>query len=441
MDPPVRYAANGDVYLAYRVLGDAPVDLVYVPGIWSNVEIMFDEPRWARYLERLASFSRLIVFDMRGIGLSDRGREPPLLELQVEDVGAVMDAVGSEEAVVFGGARGAAPALSYAAANPERTRSLVLYAPIVRTLRADDWPYGRTPEEQRHFFDRFIAEMGTAANLDLQGPSAAGDPAFRRWWARFERLVASPGAFRELAAIMSDLDVRDVVDAVQVPTVVLHRTGDRIVNPEAGRWIAERIPGGRFVPLVGDDHIPFLGDADAIVDEVEEVVTGDRGASQTDHVLATILFTDIVGSTERASALGDRGWSDLLSRHHALVRSRLAIHRGREVDTAGDGFMASFDGPARAIRCAGAIVEAVRELGIEVRAGVHTGECTVVGDRLTGIAVHIAARVAAQATGGEVLVSSTVRDLVVGSRIGFEDLGPHELKGVPGEWRLLRAVF
>jgi pimeloyl-ACP methyl ester carboxylesterase len=229
MDPPVRYAANGDVYLAYRVLGDAPVDLVYVPGIWSNVEIMFDEPRWARYLERLASFSRLIVFDMRGIGLSDRGREPPLLELQVEDVGAVMDAVGSEEAVVFGGARGAAPALSYAAANPERTRSLVLYAPIVRTLRADDWPYGRTPEEQRHFFDRFIAEMGTAANLDLQGPSAAGDPAFRRWWARFERLVASPGAFRELAAIMSDLDVRDVVDAVQVPTVVLlpNRRPDR----------------------------------------------------------------------------------------------------------------------------------------------------------------------------------------------------------------------
>ncbi|MDP9343263.1 MAG: adenylate/guanylate cyclase domain-containing protein [Actinomycetota bacterium] len=438
MDRTVHYARNGDVHLAYQVVGDGPVDLVYAPGIWSNLDVMWEEPRWARFLERLASFSRLILFDMRGIGLSDRGREPPVLELQMDDVRAVMDAAGSERAAVFGGARGAAMTLLFAASYPDRTRWLVLYAPVVRTLRSPDWPYGRTPEEMTAFYERFVAEMGTGANLDLQGPLGLQEPAFVKWWARFERLVASPGDFREIATILGQIDVRRVVPSVQAPTLVLHRTGDIISDVGQGRWIAEHIPDARLVELEGNDHLPFLGDQDAIVDEIQEFLTGVRPAPDSDRVLATVLFTDIVGSTELASTLGDRAWRDRLERHHAVVRGALAQYRGREVDTAGDGFMAAFDGPARAIRCARAIVEGVRELGLEVRAGIHTGECEQMGDRLGGIAVHTAARVAAAAQPGEVLVSGTVRDLVAGSGIRFLDRGEHELKGVPGRWALYR---
>ncbi|MFL5797669.1 MAG: adenylate/guanylate cyclase domain-containing protein [Actinomycetota bacterium] len=439
MDRTVRYARNGDVHLAYQVVGDGPIDLVYAPGIWSNLDVMWDEPRWARFLGRLASFSRLILFDMRGIGLSDLGADPPVLEVQMDDLRAVMDAAGSERAAIFGGARGGAMTLLFAGSHPERTRWLVLYAPVVKTVRAEDWPYGRNAEEQEQFASRFLDEMGTGRNLELQGPQGLEDEAFVRWWARFERLVASPGRFREIAGVLARLDVRSVVPSVQAPTLVLQRRGDRITDLGQARWVASQIPGARLVELEGDDHLPFLGDGDAIVDEVEEFLTGARPAPASDRVLATVLFTDIVGSTERAASLGDRAWKDLLERHHAVVRSDLAQHRGREVDTAGDGFMASFDGPARAIRCARAIVDAVRELGLEVRAGVHTGECELMGEKLSGLAVHIAARVAAAAGPGEVLVSSTVRDLVAGSGLAFTDLGPHELKGVPGAWMLLRA--
>jgi class 3 adenylate cyclase len=436
MERTVRYARNGDVHLAYQVVGDGPVDLVYTPGIWSNLDVMWEEPRWARFLERLASFSRLILFDMRGIGLSDLGDEPPVVEVQMDDLRAVMDAAGSDSAAIFGGARGGAMTLLFAGSYPERTRWLVLYAPLAKTVRAPDWPYGRTEEEQREFFRRFVSEMGTGKNLDLQGPSGLGDPEFVRWWARFERLVASPSRFREIARVLGGIDVRSVVPSVQAPTLVLHRTGDRISDIGASRWLASAIPGARLVELPGDDHIPFLGDGDAIVDEIEEFVTGVRPARDSDRVLATVLFTDIVGSTERAAAVGDRAWRDLLERHHTVVRGLLANHRGREVDTAGDGFMAAFDGPARAIRCARAIVDAVRGIGLEIRAGIHTGECEQMGDRLSGIAVHIAARVSAAAGSGQVLVSGTVRDLVAGSGIGLQDLGPHELKGVPGTWPL-----
>jgi pimeloyl-ACP methyl ester carboxylesterase/class 3 adenylate cyclase len=438
VDRPIRYAINGDVHIAYQEVGDGPINLVYTPGIWSNLEIIWEWPTSARYLERLASFARLIMFDMRGVGLSDRGSQPPILELQADDVRAVMDAVGFETAAVYGGARGAAAAMMFAASYPERVSALVLYAPVAKTVRAPDWPHGKTEEEQRDFYERFVSDMGTGDNLDLQGPSH--DERFKRWWARFARLVATPGAYLELARILTDLDIRQVLPAIQSPTLVLHRADDLIVSVAQGRAVAERIPNARFVELPGIDHIPFLGDWELLAAEIEEFLTGVRSAPEPDRVLATVLFTDIVKSTETAAALGDRPWKDLLSDHRALVRRQLSLFRATERDTAGDSFMASFDGPARAIRCAQAIAEGVRSLGIEIRAGVHTGECELVETGLAGIAVHIAARVAASAGPGEVVVSSTVRDLVAGSGIRFSDIGTHSLKGVPEEWHLYRVT-
>jgi class 3 adenylate cyclase len=322
----------------------------------------------------------------------------------------------------------------FAASHPERTQALVLYAPIARSLRAPDWPFGRTEEEQQQFFDRFTAEMGTAKNLDLQAPSA--DPSFTKWWARFERLGASPGSWRELQEILGSLDVRSVLPHIQSPTLVLHRGGDRVTQVGQGRAIAERIPGAEFVELKGTDHIPFLGDAEALVDEVQEFLTGARPAPATDRVLATVLFTDIVGSTSRAAELGDERWKDLLNRHDETVRRQLDRFGGREVKTVGDGFVATFDGPGRAITCACAIRETLSTLGIEVRSGLHTGEVELRGDDIAGMAVHIGARVGALASTGEVLVSGSVPPLVAGSGIEFEDRGEHELKGVPGTWRL-----
>ena len=432
----VAYARSGDVHIAYTVLGDGPIDLVYTNGIWSNLEALWEEPRWVRYAERLASFSRLIVFDMRGVGLSDRGGEPPFLELMVEDAGAVMDAASSETAALFAASRAGVMAMLFAATHPERVRALVLYDTWAKNLRSDDHPYGATTAEDDDFVNRFVAEMGTAQNLDLQAPSGLGDERFVRWWARFERLITSPAGFRELADVRRNSDVRAVLPLIQAPTLVLHRAGDRIVPVDQGRYLGQAIPNARFVELPGDDHIPFVGDADAIVDEVQEFLTGARPIPDTERVLATVLFTDIVGSTERAAALGDRSWRELLQQHHALVRSELERFRGVEIDTAGDGFMASFDGPARAIRCACEIQDAVSQLRLEIRAGVHTGECERIGDKLSGIAVHIAARVAGTAGPGQVLVSQTVRDLVAGSGIEFEDRGEHELKGVSETWRL-----
>ncbi len=377
---------------------------------------------------------------MRGVGLSDRGPEPPVVEVQMDDIGVVMDAAGSQAAAVFGGARGSAPALLFAASHPGRTRALVLYAPFVRTLEASDFPWGWTAERWRESYERFITGTGTGENLELQGPSAAHDDRFKEWWARFERLVASPQQVRELATILGQIDVRSVLPHVRVPTLVLHRTGDRIADVGQGRYVAQSIHGARFVELSGEDHIPLLGDQDAILDEVEEFLTGARHALETDRVLATVLFTDLVGSKELAAWLGDRRWSELLVDSHAVVRRQLDRFRGREVDAAGDGLMATFDGPARAIRGARAIAEGMRALGIEVRAGVHTGECQVIGERLAGIAVHIAARICRLAEPGEVLTSGTLRDLVAGSGIQFEDRGLHELKGVPEAWHLYQVV-
>ena len=363
-----------------------------------------------------------------------------MLELQRDDVGAVMDAAGSAAAIVFGGARAATMAMLFAATHPDRTKALILYAPVAKTVATPDFPYGKTPEEQRVFFERFVREVGTGQNLALQAPSVAADERFVRWWARFERLVASPSAFEELGRIFTDVDVRDVLPAIHVPTVVIHRKDDAIVLERQARYVADQIQGATYVQFPGDDHLPFIGDADAIVDEVEQFVTGRRPIRETDKVLATILFTDIVDSTRRQAEVGDRGWKELLERHHAIVRDLLKLYRGEEQDTAGDGFYVRFDGPARAIRCAQDIVETVRPLGIEVRAGLHTGECEIVDGKCSGLSVSIGARVMANAGPSEVLVSRTVKDLTAGSGLSFEDAGEHELKGVPDRWRLYQVA-
>jgi len=439
--PDTRYArAPGGTSIAYQVVGEGPVDLVYASGIWSNIELMWDEPSWGRFLERLASFSRLILFDMRGVGLSDRGPEPPGLELQRDDVAAVMDAAGSPSAVVFGGARASTMAMLFAATHPERTKALVLFAPLAKTVSTPDFPHGKTPEEQQAFFERFVREVGTGRNLALQAPSVAGDERFTAWWARFERLVASPSAYEELGRLLTDVDIREVLPTIHVPTLVIHRDGDLIVSSAQAAYVAERIEGARLVELPGVDHMPFVGDADAILDEVQEFVTGVRPAPEVDRILATVLFTDIVASTERQAALGDRGWKQLVEQHHAAVREQLTRFRGLEQDTAGDGFYVRFDGPARAVRCAEEIVRSVRPLGIEVRSGLHTGECEIIEGKCSGLSVSIGARVMALAGPSEVLVSQTVKDLVAGSGLTFEDAGEHELKGVPDRWRLYRVT-
>jgi class 3 adenylate cyclase len=356
----------------------------------------------------------------------------------MDDIAAVMDAAGSSTAFIFGGARASAMSMLFAASHPERTRALVLYAPVARTRRAPDWPFGHTDEFQDAFLRAFSTDMGTGRNLALQAPSH--DAAFERWWARFERLCASPGAWRELAGIFDRLDVRDVLAHVQAPTLVLHRSDDRIIDVGQARMIAERIPNARFVELEGVDHIPFMGDSDAIVDEVEEFVTGVRPPPESELVLATVLFTDIVDSTGRAAELGDHRWRRLLDDHDALLLREIERHRGRAVKSTGDGFLASFDGPARAIRCACAMRDGARALGLELRAGLHTGECERRGDDLGGLAVHIGARVAGLAKSGQVLVSGAVPPLVVGSGLEFEAQGAHELKGVPGTWQLFAVM-
>lgn len=440
MQRDVRYAVNDGVHIAYTVVADGPVDVVYAPGIWSNLDVMWEEARWARFLDRLASFARLIVFDMRSVGLSDRGSGPPFLESQMDDISAVMQAAGSESAVIFGGARGGAMSMLFAATHPDRVRALVLYAAVAKTVRSADFPQGKSEHDQQVFFDRFVAEMGTGRNLDLQGPAGLDDPRFVRWWARFERLVATPSAYRELALIFKDLDVRAVLPSIQAPTLVVQRVGDRITPVAQAHFLAEAIPGARLVELPGDDHIPFLGDADALVDEIEEFVTGSRRAPDSDSFLSTVLFTDIVNSTARQAAMGDRAWKDVVLAHHELVRDALDRWRGVENDTAGDGFYATFDGPARAVRCALEVSDRVRDLGIEIRAGIHTGECEIVDGKCGGIAVAIGARIAGLAGASQILVSQTVKDLVTGSGLSFEDYGEHALKGVTQPWRLFAAT-
>jgi pimeloyl-ACP methyl ester carboxylesterase len=434
MPPETRYAKSGDLNIAYQVAGDGPLDLVLVPGFISHLEIDWQGPGYAHMLERLASFSRLIRFDKRGTGLSDRPGDLPDLETRMDDVRAVMDAAGSERAALIGYSEGGPLSMLFAATYPERITSLVLYGTYAKRRDPDDdYPWSATWEERQAYADAVEREWGAEADLGTMAPNASD--AEMEWWRSRARAAASPGAAKALILMNSNIDVRGILAAIHVPTLVIHRTGDRDSRLEEGRYIAERIPGARFVELDGEDHSPFMG-PDQIVDEVEEFLTGVRRGPDVDRVLATVLFTDIVGSTSRAAELGDRKWGSLLEQHHQTVRRELRRFRGHEVDTAGDGFLATFDGPARAVRCALAVRDGLRQLGLQVRAGVHTGEVEAVSDSVRGIAVHIGSRISAAAGPGEVLVSGTVRDLVVGSGLEFEDRGARELKDVPGEWRL-----
>jgi class 3 adenylate cyclase len=438
--PEVQYAKSGDVHIAYQVVGSGPIDLLLVPGLWSNVEHHWDEPSFARFMHRLASFSRLIVIDARGTGLSDRAPELPPMEEQMDDVLSVLDAVGSPSAAFFGLSQAGPMAILFAASHPERTRALVLYATYAMVRRQDDYPWGRSAEWLEDYDRKIDREWGTGFFLSQVAPTRVEDESFRRWWARLERLSYGPGNALAYFRMNAQIDVRPVLPTIRVPTLVLQRREDVYRDPGHARYLASHIPGAKLVELSGVDHLPYVGDSDAILDEVQEFLTGVRPPPEHDRVLATVMFTDIVSSTERASTLGDRRWRELLERHHGLVRQELARFRGREIDIAGDGFLATFDGPARAIRCAAAIVEAVRAIGLEVRAGIHTGEIELMGFRVGGIAVHIGARVAAMAAPSEVLVSSTVKDLVAGSGIEFEGRGSRELKGVPGEWHLFAVT-
>ncbi len=431
-----KYARSGDVSIAYQVFGRGPFDLVIVPGFVSNIEHMLKEPRLARFYERLELFSRVIHFDKRGTGLSDRAASIATLEQRMDDVRAVMDAVGSQRAALLGFSEGGPMSVLFAATYPERTIALVLWGGFARTAWAPDYTWGRTEAEFEERVGRMRGGWGTGVSIQFFAPSVANDPAFREWFAGYERQGASPGAMETLQRMNQEIDARHVLDAIRVPTLILHRTGDRAIRVEHGRYMAERIPGAKYVELPGDDHAVFVGDMDRALDEIEGFLTSPQRTTEVNRVLATVLFTDVVSATERAATLGDRQWREVLDRHHALVRRELAAFRGREIDTAGDGFLAAFDGPARAIRAATTITEKVRLMGLEVRAGLHTGECEVMGPKLGGIAVHIGARVAALAKPGEVLVSSTVKDLVAGSGLRFDDRGAHALKGVPGEWHL-----
>jgi class 3 adenylate cyclase len=442
MTPETRYARSGNLNIAYQVIGEGTLDLVYVPGWVSNVELMWDEPAHERFLRRLASFSRLILFDKRGTGLSDRvpHDQLPTLEERMDDIRAVMDAANSGRAALFGFSEGGNLCVLFAATYPERTAALVTFGIFAKRIWSPDYPWAPTPEARQREFELVEREWGRDMDLATLAPTVASDEGFKQRLATYFRRSASPGAAVSLLRMNTEIDTRAVLPTIRVPTLVLHRTGDLESHVEEGRWIASRIPGARFGELPGEDHLPWVGDQNSMLDEIQQFLTGERPTPEPDRVLSTVLFTDIVGSTERAAEMGDRDWRELLDSHHRLVRRELERFRGREVDSAGDGFLAAFDGPARAVRCAMAARDAVSALGLRIRAGLHTGEVELAGENIRGIAVHVGARIASMAGKGEVLVSSTVRDLVAGSGLEFDDRGPHGLKGVPGEWRLYAVI-
>jgi class 3 adenylate cyclase len=443
----IEFARNGKIAIGYTVVGDGPVDLVFVPVV-SNLEVLWENPLLEAFLRALGSFARLVVVDRRGAGVSDRYSPddlPPLEDL-VDDILAVIDAAGSQRPVLFGYSDTGAQCALLAATYPERVRGLVLYAVTARGTQAPDYPWQWTEAEWSEYLEAMVAGWGTQryaeATLPLFAPSLADDPRHLAWWRRLQRVGSSPGAQLAQERVFREMDIRRLLPAVGVPTLVLHRTGDEVELVGSGRYVAETIPDARFVELEGSDHWPWAGDQESLVSEVGRFVAElrEEEESETNRILATVLFTDIVDSTSQAAALGDRRWRELRERHDLVVRGQLARHRGREVKTVGDGFLAVFDGPARAVRCARAICPAARSLGVEVRAGLHTGEIELDGDDVAGVAVAIGARVGALAGAGEVLVSSTVKDLVIGSGLDFDDRGEHELKGVPDTWRLFAAV-
>ena len=431
-----RYAKSGDLHIAYAVEGDGPIDLVWIPPWISQVEYLWSEPSLERVMARLTQFARLITFDRRGSGLSDPFFGAPTLEEQMDDVLAVMDAAGSDSAVICGTLEGGPMAALFAATYPERTESLILYATFARATWAPGYEWAWPAELRDQQMAAAVEHWGEGLMAASVAPSQADDPAFVEWAGRLERLAASPSTIRRIFKLIGEFDVRDVLPSIRVPTLVMHRTEDSFIKVEHSRYIASKVPGARYVELEGDENMFSLGDWEALIGELEEFLTGTRHEREPDRMLATVLFTDICESTARDAEMGDRGWRFLLERHDALFRQALARHRGREVKRTGDGFLATFDGPARAIRCAASVTEAMGSLGLQIRAGLHTGELEVMDGDLGGLAVHIASRVMGAAGPNEVLVSGTVKDLVVGSGIDFEDRGERELRGVPGEWRL-----
>ncbi|MGA8724502.1 MAG: adenylate/guanylate cyclase domain-containing protein [Acidimicrobiales bacterium] len=436
MIPETRYARNGDVHIAYQVSGDGPIDVIMVPGFVSNVELAWEMPFSGPTLRHIGSFARVISFDKRGTGLSDRSVGVPTLEQRMDDVRAVMDAAGVERAALFGISEGGPMCILFAATYPARTSALVLQGSFARLVQSPDQEFGYPPEAAPSIIARFEEQWGTGAVFANFYPSAAHDPGLREQLARYERNGASPSAMVDIVEMVGEIDVRAILPTIGVPTLVVHSTGDAVISVEHGRYLAEHIAGARYIELTSGDHLTFRAGESGAVDDVEEFLTGQRPVHNPDRILTTVLFTDIVDSTRRAVELGDQRWRLVLDQHDDVMRQQLGRFGGREVNTTGDGFLAAFDGPARAVQCAVTVSEAVRLLGLEVRAGVHTGECEQRAGDLGGIGVHIGARVAALAEPSQVLVSRTVTDLVAGSGLRFTDRGEYELKGVPGLWQL-----
>jgi pimeloyl-ACP methyl ester carboxylesterase len=434
---PIRYVENDGVHIAYEAVGEGERDLVLVQGFMSHLDLQWENPALVRLFQGLNTIGRLILFDKRGTGLSDRAVGAPTLEERMDDVRAVMDAAGSERATLMGISEGAPMCLLFAATHPERTDALVLHGGMARTTEAPDYPWAPPADGLIEAASELVFPVVyDGEDVDIWTPSLINDPQYKDWLARYRRAGVSPDGMRMIYETFLEIDVRDILPTITVPTLVVHRRGDRVVNRRAAKWMADQIPGARYVELPGQDHLPWAGDADAVIDEVREFLTGVRVGPDTDRVLATVMFTDVVGSTERVVALGDRKWKDTLEVHDRAVRQQLDVFRGHEINTMGDGFLATFDGPARAIQCSRAIREASGELGVSERVGLHTGEIEVRGEEIGGVAVHIGQRVSALAQPSEILVSSTVKDLVAGSGIRFEDRGEHQLKGVPDRWRL-----
>jgi class 3 adenylate cyclase len=440
--PETRYAFDGEHHVAYQIASANGPDLLYVPTATIPIDLMWDEPSLARALRRLGSFSRLVTSDLLGVGSSDPVpiTELPSMQVWTDGIGSVLDAVESESSAVFGTSESALPAMLYAATRPARVRALVLWAPFARYLRAPEVPYGMPESAVVRYLESFAETVGTGVVTDLLAPSRAGDPTFRRWWARGERLAGGPGYWKLILDRFLRTDVRSVLTSIQSPTLVLHRQGDRHVRAGHAEAVAEAIPDARLVELSGDDNTWFVGDVDGVLDRIEDFLTGTRAAASSTRVLSTVLFTDIVASTERAAEVGDDAWAATLAAHNALIERYVTSFRGRVVKSTGDGVLATFDGPARAIECARSIRDAVHDLGLRIRVGLHTGEIEMVGSDIAGIGVHISARIMALAEPDEVLVSGSVPSLVLGSGLRFADRGRHELKGVPDEWPVFAVV-
>jgi class 3 adenylate cyclase len=436
LDAGISYTKSRGLSIAYAVTGEGPIDLVVVPGFVSHLEAGLGQPAIGNFVRRLASFARVIVFDKAGTGQSDPVEDATTLEERMEDLVAVLDAVGAEQVALFGVSEGAPMCALFAASHPERTRALVMYGSYAKGIATEDYPWAPVREQVELGSELIEEEWGTGIFLDVYAPSRADDPEFARWWAQYQRLAASPGMAKAVARLAAEIDIREVLPAISAPTLVLHRSGDLLWPVEGAKFVSEQIKGSRFVVIDGIDHFPFVGDTDALLSEVETFLTGSRAEPHPERQLLTVLFTDIVDSTRRGAELGDRRWRELLEGHDDVVRGQLNRFRGQEVKTTGDGFLATFDGPARGIQCAQAIAQGVRPLEIEVRAGLHTGECEIRENDIGGIAVNIGARISTLAGPSEVLVSSTVRDLVVGADFDFEPRGSYALKGVPGEWSL-----